>query len=149
MEKRAERPNDETAKLVKAVLNSADGHRLPVRSFADSFRNIVGEAFPWMELDYSSASECLEAMSDVCTIEKLTVNTKNGPVEDLFVSMREEGKEGSGIQTRNARSAVVGAASTGDAVRPTACTDGGDEKLKSPLCALTFSTNENPHLDNP
>ena len=91
MDRPPEKPNDETAKLVTAVLKSQPHQRVPLKSFEDAFRQCTGESFPWQEWNYSSPSDCLEAFDRVCAIEKLTVPLmlSGGHREELSVVLKE------------------------------------------------------------
>ena len=77
--------------MVKAVLSAEKDNRTPIKYFEETYRTRTGEAFPWEDLNYASVSECLEIMSDVCAIEKLTETLRTGSnSEELFVVLKDE-----------------------------------------------------------
>ena len=91
MDRPPEKPNDEMAKLVTAVLKTQPHQRVPLKSFEEAFRQCTSESFPWQEWNYSSPGDCLEAFDRVCAIEKLTVPLmlSGGHREELFVVLKE------------------------------------------------------------
>ena len=159
MDRPPEKPSEETAKLVRAVLSSAECRRIPLRGFEDAFQSCTGERLPWQECRYESATEYLEAMPrSVCAIEKLTVVTKAGKtVEDLFVTLRDEKDDGavsaSSASSSDARirAGSIGGRSACSDVRDSVDSAGmGEARSASALrstVSLTFSINDNPHLD--
>ena len=93
------RPSPELKRLVKAVLSTEEGNRTPLKYFEETFRTRTNETFQlhWQDLNYASASECLEMMSDVCTIEKFTAPERTGSTsEALFVVLKESSDCGDG-----------------------------------------------------
>lgn len=83
------RPSEELKRLVRAVLAAEEGTRVPLRFFEETFRKRTNDIFPWQELNFQSACECLEMMKEVCLIEKLAAPLRTGSEsEELFIVLK-------------------------------------------------------------